>query len=59
MLPLSCLNTVGKRKTVLRLRAGQVEEREVEVGASSADGFPVLSGLSIQDEILVDPTQAP
>ncbi len=59
VLPLSCLNTVGKRKTVLRLRAGQVEEREVEVGASSADGFPVLSGLSIQDEILVDPTQAP
>jgi len=58
VLPLSCLSTVGKRSTVLRLRDGLVEEREVEVGAPGADGFPILAGLSAEDTVVLDPTQA-
>ncbi len=58
VLPLSCLSTIGRRQSVLRVADGRLEERQVEVGAAGADGFPVLAGLGPDDEVVLDPIRA-
>ncbi|MBS2035417.1 efflux RND transporter periplasmic adaptor subunit [bacterium] len=56
IVPLTSVTVAGRRSTLLVLRDGQLEEREVQLGAPGQDGFPVLSGVGRDDWVVVDRT---
>ena len=56
VVPLSSVTVAGRRSTLLVLKDGRLEEREVQLGAPGQDGFPVLSGVDTQDWVVVDRT---
>jgi HlyD family secretion protein len=56
IVPLTSVTVAGRRSTLLILQGGRLEERRVELGAPSQDGFPVLSGLEEGDWVVQNRT---
>lgn len=57
VVPLTSVSSLGKRNRVMVLERGRVGEREVVVGPPGIDTFPVESGLTEDDLVLVYPTR--
>jgi HlyD family secretion protein len=55
-LPLTAVSTVGNRSRVLVARDGKATEVEVKIGPPGSDGVPILSGLSAEDTVIVNPS---
>ena len=56
VVPLTSVTVAGRRSTLLVLKDGLLEEREVQLGSPSRDGFPVLSGVESSDWVVLDRT---
>lgn len=56
VVPLTSVTVAGRRNTLLVLKDGVLEEREVQLGSPSRDGFPVLSGVESGDWVVLDRT---
>lgn len=56
VVPLTSVTVAGRRSTLLLLKNGVLEEREVQLGSPSQEGFPVLAGLEGGDWVVQDRT---
>lgn len=54
VVPLTSVTLAGRESRVLVLEQGLLKERNVEVGAPTVEGFPVLSGLKSQDLVVTN-----
>ena len=56
VVPITSVTVAGRRSTVLILKNGLLEEREVELGSPNQDGFPVYSGVEESDWVVQNRT---
>jgi multidrug efflux pump subunit AcrA (membrane-fusion protein) len=55
-LPMTAVDTLGNRSRVLVVRGGKAVEVVVKVGAPGTHGIPILSGLTENDVVIVNPS---
>jgi len=55
LIPLTAVNRTGYHGVVMVIVNGRVEQRPIYLGASSPDGVVVLSGLTKDDLVVLDP----
>lgn len=56
VVPLTSVTVAGRRSTLLVLKNGVLEEREVQLGSPSQEGFPILAGAEASDWVVLDRT---
>lgn len=55
VVPLTSVTIDGKKSTVFTVESGKLVQKPVQLGAALVDGYPILSGLSEQDQVVVFP----
>ncbi|MFS0646414.1 efflux RND transporter periplasmic adaptor subunit [Siminovitchia sp. 179-K 8D1 HS] len=57
-LPLSAIKQDGGNQYVFVVKDGRVERQKVKVGMTSSDAIEITGGLSKDDQVIIDPSEA-